>query len=675
MGRREKTNRSRGTGDVRAGAASTAATPSPTARRAERSGSRVALAALIVVVVLCYLPALENGFVYDDVPLIIATDTPHGWHEIAGLLTQGHWNNLPYYRPLPRLALGVEKIGFDDAAAGYHLVNALLMGLAVAAAFAIFRLPVLRLSLWIAWLAAALFALHPVASDTVYPASAGPETLMYIVALLWSVYAFLRPGRRWYALALLLLAAALLSKEQAIVAPLLFLLADVCGLSADAPARQWAQWPEWLKRYAPVAAAVVGYFLLRSYFVAKGAAEKLAITMYPEGPLMSLLYTLQTIFAPAVELIYEPRKTYWVVMWRQALWIAAVALLAIAIVRHRRELGRQVWFFVAWPFVAFLPTANVFLQETQFAERYVFLPYFGVVGAVALVSARAAKSATARRGVVLAGTALVGLAAGISLVRGTYYRDEETFLTQWATTDPQPVRALAMRGEDRFRAGDVDGAIAAYRDAITANPHACSWVYEPLGRALEAKGRLGEAIENYRHAVALRPDDSGAARSLMLALRKKGVRSDASSGGSPQTGGEPTDAIALLNLGVAADGEGHSDDALRYYHQAIAREPESSLSAADRSDLLAKAHYNIGRVLARRGETDEAMKEYQRALELNPRYAYAHTNFGLLLLDRGQIDDAILHFEAALEANPGLTLAQRSLDRARARKRQSVPHD
>ena len=128
MGRREKTNRSRGTGDVRAGAASTAATPSPTARRAERSGSRVALAALIVVVVLCYLPALENGFVYDDVPLIIATDTPHGWHEIAGLLTQGHWNNLPYYRPLPRLALGVEKIGFDDAAAGYHLVNALLMG-------------------------------------------------------------------------------------------------------------------------------------------------------------------------------------------------------------------------------------------------------------------------------------------------------------------------------------------------------------------------------------------------------------------------------------------------------------------------------------------------------------------------------------------------------------------
>jgi len=68
------------------------------------------------------------------------------------------------------------------------------------------------------------------------------------------------------------------------------------------------------------------------------------------------------------------------------------------------------------------------------------------------------------------------------------------------------------------------------------------------------------------------------------------------------------------------------------------------------------------------------VQEYQRALDLNPQYAYAHTNLGLLQLDRGQIDEAIGHFEAALKANPSLTLARRSLDRARERKRQSVPN-
>jgi tetratricopeptide (TPR) repeat protein len=674
MARRKKATRSGGKGDVRSVAPSVAATPSPVARLAEFSNQPVAIAALMAIVVLCYLPALGNGFVYDDVPLIVTASTPHGWREIAGLLVQGHWNNLPYYRPLPRLALGMEKIAFGDRATGYHFMNAVLMALAATAAFAILRRPILRIPLSMAWLAAALFALHPVASDTVYPASAGPETLMYIIALLGAVYAFLRPGWRSYAVAMLLLAAALLSKEQAIVAPLLFLLADLSGLSADAPVRRWSRWPEWLKRYAPVAAVVVGYFLVRSYFVAKGASEKLAITMYPEGPLMSLLYTLQTIFAPAFELVYEPRKTYWLVPFRQALWVAGAALLASAIARHRRELGRQIWFFVGWPFIAFLPTANFFLQETQFAERYVFLPYFGVVGVAALVASRLAKTTAVRERAVLAGMALVGLAAGISIFRGTYYRDEETFLKQWAKTDPQPVRALAMLGEDRFRAGNVDAAIATYREAINANPKACSWVYEPLGRALEAKGRLGEAIENYRRAVELRPDDSGAARSLQLALRKKGAPNDASTDELRQLVSEPTDAIALLNLGVAADGEGRSDDALRYFRQAVAREPQSALSDADRTDLLAKAHYNIGRVLARRGDTDAAVREYQRALELNPQYAYAHTNLGLLLLDGGRVDEAILHFEAALRTNPHLTIAQSSLDRARERKRQPGPN-
>ena len=650
----------------------TASPAEPTSTVTARVGpvwnDATALLALCAVVVACYLPALVNGFVYDDVPLILLAKTPRTLHEITGLVTQGHWNNLPYYRPLPRLALGLEKLAFGEQATYYHLINAGLMGLAAAAAFAIFRLSVLHIPLGIAWMAAALVALHPLASDTVYPASAGPETLLYVVTLLGAVYAFLRSGRRWHAAALALLAASLLSKEHAIVGPMLFLLADVCGLSADAPAHRWAQWPDWVKRHAPVAAVVIVYFVLRSYFVAQGASITLAVTRHPEGPLLSLLYTLQTIFAPAVQLVYEPRKTYWLVLWRQAVWVVAVLLLARAILTQWKALRDPLTFFAAWTLVALLPTANFFMQETQYAERYVLLPYVGVVGLTAVLAARIARHGAARHPIYGVGVLLVCLAAGISVFRGTYYRDDETFLAQWAHTDPQPVEALAMLGEDRFRAGNIDSAIATYRAAINANPRACSFVYEPLGRALEAKGKLAEAIVNYRQAVAQRPQDRGAAQSLALALHKQTTQD------GPGNDRQPTevsshDPVTLLNLGAAADNDGHSDEALRLFRQALDRESGSQLDAADRADVRAKAHYNIGRVLAQRGEIAEAMHEYERALTENPQYAYAHTNLGLLLLDRDQVKEAIAHFEAALRANPNLTNAQGALDRARAMQR------
>ena len=53
------------------------------------------------------------------------------------------------------------------------------------------------------------------------------------------------------------------------------------------------------------------------------------------------------------------------------------------------------------------------------------------------------------------------------------------------------------------------------------------------------------------------------------------------------------------------------------------------------------------------------------ALELNPHYAEAHYNLGNVLAGRGQIDEAIAHFKKALEIKPDYAEARRSLDQAR----------
>jgi len=65
-----------------------------------------------------------------------------------------------------------------------------------------------------------------------------------------------------------------------------------------------------------------------------------------------------------------------------------------------------------------------------------------------------------------------------------------------------------------------------------------------------------------------------------------------------------------------------------------------------------RAHNNLGAAHVVRGEMEEAMAEYKRALEMRPNYAAAHNNLGLLLGDLGAHQEALEHFKSALEQEP-----------------------
>ena len=137
-------------------------------------------------------------------------------------------SNLPYYRPVTRLTLVAQKWMSGDVPWPFHLGNALLMGAAALLTYAILRLPQMGVAPWLALAAAALFALHPLASSCVYPISSGRETLLPSAWTLAAVYAFLRGGGGWRAAAMVAFAGALFSKEAGLVTPLLFVLAITC---------------------------------------------------------------------------------------------------------------------------------------------------------------------------------------------------------------------------------------------------------------------------------------------------------------------------------------------------------------------------------------------------------------------------------------------------------------
>jgi len=77
------------------------------------------------------------------------------------------------------------------------------------------------------------------------------------------------------------------------------------------------------------------------------------------------------------------------------------------------------------------------------------------------------------------------------------------------------------------------------------------------------------------------------------------------------------------------------------------------------SPLSASAHTNLGKAFLQKGQVDDAMAQFQKAMELVPNYADNHYNFGVALLQKGQLKEAIAQFQKALEIYQGLkALAQ-----------------
>jgi tetratricopeptide (TPR) repeat protein len=73
------------------------------------------------------------------------------------------------------------------------------------------------------------------------------------------------------------------------------------------------------------------------------------------------------------------------------------------------------------------------------------------------------------------------------------------------------------------------------------------------------------------------------------------------------------------------------------------------------------AHNNLGNALFQKGRVDEAIFQYQKALQINPDYAKACYNLGNALLQKGSVDEAITHFQKALQIKPDYVEAQNNL--------------
>lgn len=580
----------------------------------QRTNSSVRLAGpvtLFLLVVAIYLPSYGNEFIYDDGIEVQRLESPQAPGDLVRILTQPHYPGLPYYRPVTRASLLLDRSLFGDQPGPYRAENAALAGFAALLAYAILRLPRLGSTPRpVALAAAAVFALHPVASSVVYSISCRGTILQAVLGLL-AVHAFLRGGALHQLAAMLAVAAALFTKEQAISLPLVLVLADMLGISAGAPGRDPVRW---LLRLAPLAVIVVVYWAVRSA-VTSATASQVALAGNPFDPILSLLYALQVTLTPFVDLIYEPPEAIWLSAPRLAICAAVIASFGVVVARAEPSLRRRLLFFVGWFVLALLPTANLVLQETRFAERYVFFATFGVIGAAAALAAVAWRRDRRRGGIVALGAALAISCAAISVHRSEVFRDDRTFASHWLLANPGSFHAHKILGDVFAADGEYERAERHYREAIRTEPLFYK-AHANLANLLLKAGRIDEAISHA--AIATRLD--------------------------------PSNPRMHCNLARMYARRGDLDLAGRHYRRALELDPRNIGVAI-----------SLAKVLAQQGRHAAAARWYREYLRVKPGDVNARYELGRLLVFQGQVEAAAAAFKSALALEPNHAKARRAL--------------
>ena len=209
--------------------------------------------------------------------------------------------------------------------------------------------------------------------------------------------------------------------------------------------------------------------------------------------------------------------------------------------------------------------------------------------------------------------------------------------------------------------------------ALAFNPRSQIFHYN-IGLALQALGRVKEAIDHYEYAVALQPDWPGALMALGNAFFQQGNLSEATDKYQRVLDVEPGFVEAIYMLGNAFQMQGQLEEATVRYQQALVLKPDfaevyNNLGNAFRQQgkldeainlcrrslaikaINPEALNNLALALQQNGSINEALNYYQQALVLRPDFLEVHKNVCLILLSKGDMDQALSHARRALEIN------------------------
>ena len=612
---------------------------------------------MALATVFAYSPALHGSFIWDDDSW--TTGIAKLLKDGSGLVTM--WTDptaLQQYYPLTGTSFWVDHQLWKDWTFPYHFEN---VGLHLLAAFLFWRL-LLELEVPGAWLAAGIFALHPMMVESVAWITERKNVLsmcLFLAALLaygkansfWQVnqrshkkepskpegtskrtphpYS-LSPfsGERetardvtktscglWlYWFALVLFTGALLAKTV------------TCSFPAVVLLIVW--WKNgrisWRKDVLPslpfFAIALIGSaltaWLEKSHVGAQGWEWEMS---FPERCLVAgrafWFYPAKLLWPENLCFLYPRWKADTGALWQWLLPLTALGVFPV-LWACRHKIGRgplTVALFYLGTIFPVLGFMNAYGARYSFVWDHWF--YLSSIGLIAIGAALITTLARSRPR-ILAGLAVVllPLLGWLTWQQSAMYANSEIL---WRTTiakNPNAFLALNNLGYVLMQRNELPEAIADFQQSIAANP-GFNESHNNLGDAYLRTGRTNEAMAEFRKAIDLISKDTSLA------------------------------AASYYNYGNALLETGNPDEAVTYYEKSLKLLPG-----------YARAQNNLGVAFLRTGQTNEAMASFRRALQSSPGFEDAFNNLVELLVTDGNIEEAIHSYQEELRHNDSAAL-------------------
>jgi len=590
---------------------------------------------LVAAVIFVYQPAWHAGFIWDDNVYVTNNQLLTAADGLKRI-----WFSLDspsQYFPLTYTMLRLERMLWRLNPAGYHWVNILLHAVN---ALLVWRL-LKRLAVPGAWLAAAIFALHPVQVESVAWITEQKNVLslfFFLLALLaWIEFVEDRPKTWWrfYFLSLFFFALALFSKTIACTLPAALLL--VLWLQGKLVDRVR------LVQVLPFLVVGVGMGLVTVWW--ERYHQGTQGTLFSLGLPERILIASRAVWFYLGKLVWPVNLTFSYPRWNinpadlfAYGWLVAGAGLGAAIYFARRYIKRGVEVAVLFYVATLSPLLGFFMLYTFnysfVADHY---QYIASIGPIALAAGGIATALGWGKGKQFLKPALcVALLLTLGVLtwrQAGMYADVETL---WRTTlarNPDSLLANNNIGVILFQKGQLDEAIAHFQKALQNRPDdpetrnnlgvALAKAHGDYANTLSQMGRDDEAIIEFRKALEFFPDFAAARHSLAVILLQKGRVDEAIVQFQKIQEQYPDNAMAYFDLGNAYFQKGRMDQAAAFYQSALKIKPDD-VSALN----------NLGMAFFAKGMVDEAAVQFRKALALQPDFALARTNLTKALLKK-----------------------------------------